>query len=206
MIFTNMNTFKEILLAHLKDIENTGFSPKKRTLDFSRKRDFLTECFFVRPFKRSNYYLVSCSVNFCQKKINKIFKTLIQDNIPLSWPTFGFPIRNKYPKRGEYFIYSEEDMNSISQEIVKDFVELALPWLESIIDFESVDALINSKSSNGKYSPFSVHSAFCGLIAAGLSENKYFEQICSDYHEFITNFDSPEKASSVYKVRDYFFS
>jgi len=195
---------QEILRRELREIEEAGFTFRKGNFEYSRKRPQLIDIFRVGLHKMTEWYLVTPEVYCGCPKVNKLYNTIHGTKYSINDITFGFGIGNKFKhQRGRYQIDSEGDFKTVSQRILRDFYEVAIPWFAGITDIASVDAHMNAKNESGAYAPMSVGYACSGLVAAYLNSNPAFDEIAEAYYKFCLNAQGADLAEPILTTLEY---
>tara|TARA_R110000868_G_scaffold409638_1_gene695541 strand:- start:517 stop:978 length:462 start_codon:yes stop_codon:yes gene_type:complete len=104
-----------------------------------------------------------------------IFKEGLERKILVGENSVSLYENNKY-LIPEYEIKSEDDANKMIQEVTKYMQEIALPYLNSINNFNSLDKLINDNNQEP------LHGSK-GLIIAKMAENPNYEVLKQKYRQ-----------------------
>lgn len=126
-------------------------------------------------------------------KVNEILKKIMPENfvspeqeypIILSLGQAGLFESKQFPV-SKYNIYSEDDINKMVSEVSAYFINVALPYLESISSMDKLEQIINTELNPNKSSK--------GLILAKLVNNPNYENLKSQYRALLKDWSETSK-------------
>jgi hypothetical protein len=200
------DTLRRELLQRLQPAsERHGFLPRsKGDLDLVFHAGSLERVFRVSVISMTGWFKVQSAAYIGSKKVIRLFNDILSRSVPSNGTTCGFGISNRFQGRGNYQVNVQEEVEHVANLLLKDFEEIALPFLTGFSEIEDIDRYLNAKDENGRYRVESVDRACMGLIAANLCGNPAFAQLAESYFKSYRESQGVALAQPILRVREYF--